>query len=37
MLMTKLFSLKIGLIALGLLAILWMVPDSFIYSQSSIS
>lgn len=35
MLMTKLFSLKMGLIALGLLAILWMVPESFIYSQST--
>ncbi|MFI5342931.1 MAG: type III secretion system export apparatus subunit SctR [Chlamydiales bacterium] len=33
--MTKLFSLKMGLIALGLLAMLWMVPDRFIYAQSN--
>jgi type III secretion protein R len=35
MIMTKLFSLKMGLIALGLLTILWMIPDRFIYSQST--
>lgn len=33
MTMTKLFSFKMGLIALGLLALLWMLPESLISSQ----
>lgn len=35
MLMTKLFSFKIGLIALGLLVLLWMLPESLISSQET--
>ncbi len=35
MLMTKLFSFKIVLIALGLLALLWFLPESLISSQET--
>lgn len=35
MLMTKLFSLKMGLMALGLLVILWILPESLISSQDT--
>lgn len=35
MFIPKLFSFKAGLAALGLLALLWIVPDTFIYSQSN--
>jgi type III secretion protein R len=37
MFMTKLFSFKMGLIALGLLAILWMLPESLISSQETLA
>lgn len=35
MYLPKFFSIKTGLAALALLALLWLVPETFIYSQSS--